>query len=46
LKIEDKINQEVDFSDLKDKPFGVAVFNCADIAHTIKPDLILKFNKN
>jgi hypothetical protein len=43
LKTEDNVNQDVDFSDLKDKVFGVAVFNRADIAHGIKPNLVLKF---
>jgi hypothetical protein len=43
LKTEDAVNQDVDFSDLKDKVFGVAVFNRADIAHAIKPNLVLKF---
>jgi hypothetical protein len=46
LKTADKVNQDVDFSDLHDKPFGIAVFNRAEIAHAIKPDLILKFNQN
>jgi hypothetical protein len=43
LKTEDNVNQDVDFSDLRDKVFGVAVFNRADIAHGIKPSLVLKF---
>ncbi len=46
LKTDDKLNQDVDFSDLQEKPFGVAVFNRADIAHAIKPNLVLKFNRN
>jgi Ethylbenzene dehydrogenase len=45
LKTEDTVNQDVDFSDLKDKVFGVAVFNRADIAHAIKPNLVLSFKK-
>jgi Ethylbenzene dehydrogenase len=45
LKTDDKANQDVDFSSFEDKVFGVAVFNRADIAHAIKPDLVLKFQK-
>jgi hypothetical protein len=43
LKTGDKVNQDVDFSDLQDRVFGVAVFNRADIAHAIKANLVLKF---
>ncbi len=45
LKTEDKVNQDVDFSNLEEKMFGVAVFNRADIAHAIKTNLKLIFKK-
>lgn len=45
LKTGDTVNQDVDFSSLEDKAFGVAVFNRADIAHAIKPNLKLIFKK-
>ncbi|TAK41209.1 MAG: hypothetical protein EPO28_08950 [Saprospiraceae bacterium] len=37
--------QDVDFSTLEDKYFGVGIFNGAAIAHAIKPNLLLKFEK-
>lgn len=43
LKTEDKVNQDVDFSSLREQPFGIAVFNRADIAHAIRTNLVLKF---
>lgn len=45
LKTADTANQDVDFSSLDDQPFGIAVFDQADIAHAIKPNLLLKFQK-
>jgi hypothetical protein len=45
LKTGDAENQDVDFSSLNDQPFGIATFGQADIAHAIKPNLLLKFNK-
>ena len=45
LKTADTVNQDVDFSNLEDKVFGLAVFNRADIAHGIGTNLVLKFKK-
>ena len=45
LKTGDKENQDVDFSSLEDQPFGIATFERADIAHALKPNLLLKFQK-
>ncbi len=45
LKTRDTENQDVDFSSLEDKYFGIATFNQADIAHALKPNLLLKFKK-
>lgn len=36
---------DVDFSSLADQYFGFAVFENAQIAHSIKPNLVLKFKK-
>jgi hypothetical protein len=36
---------DVDFSSLADQYFGFAIFENAQIAHSIKPNLILKFKK-
>ena len=44
LKTEDAI-YDVDFSSLSDQYFGFAVFENAQIAHSIKANLILKFKK-
>ena len=43
LKTGDTENQDVDFSDLTEKYFGIGIFNNAAIAHSIKPNLLLKF---
>jgi hypothetical protein len=45
LKTGDTENQDVDFSSLEDHPFGIATFEHADIAHSLKPNLLLKFKK-
>ncbi|MCF8430218.1 MAG: hypothetical protein K9G64_08815, partial [Bacteroidia bacterium] len=45
LKTGDIDKQDVDFSDLEDKYFGFAIFENAQIAHAIKPNLVLKFKK-
>ncbi|MEY3194400.1 MAG: hypothetical protein RIQ78_497, partial [Bacteroidota bacterium] len=45
LKTGDTENQDVDFSSLEDQPFGIGTFGQADIAHALKPNLLLKFNK-
>ncbi len=45
LKSSDKENQDVDFSTLEDQPFGIGAFEHADIAHALKPGLLLKFQK-
>jgi hypothetical protein len=44
LKTSDSI-YDVDFSSLNDQYFGVAIFENAQIAHSIKPNLVLKFRK-
>jgi hypothetical protein len=44
LTTSDKVN-DVDFSSLADQYFGFAVFENAQIAHSIKPNLLLKFEK-
>jgi len=44
LKTADNI-YDVDFSDLADQYFGIGIFENAQIAHSIKPNLILKFKK-
>jgi len=45
LKTTDAFRQDVDFSELKDQPFGVAIFNKSNYQHGIKPNLMLKFKK-
>jgi hypothetical protein len=44
LKTTDAV-YDVDFSDLKDQYFGFAIFENSQIAHSIKPNLVLKFKK-
>ena len=44
LKTADSVN-DVDFSSLADQYFGCSIFDNADIAHAIKPNLLLKFQK-
>lgn len=44
LKAEDTAN-DIDFSSLSDQYFGFAIFENAQIAHSIKPNLVLKFQK-
>lgn len=44
LKTTDDVN-DVDFSSLADQYFGCSIFNNSDIAHAIKPNLVLKFQK-
>jgi len=44
LKTTDSVN-DVDFSSLADQYFGCSIFDNADIAHAIKPNLLLKFQK-
>jgi hypothetical protein len=44
LKTGDAVN-DVDFSSLADQYFGFAIFENAQIAHSIKPNLVLKFKK-
>jgi hypothetical protein len=45
LKTNDTENQDVDFSSLKDQPFGIGTFGEANVAHALKPGLLLKFKK-
>ena len=44
LKTDDAV-YDVDFSSLADQYFGFAIFENAQIAHSIKPNLVLKFKK-
>jgi len=44
LKTADTV-YDVDFSSLNDQYFGFAIFENAQIAHSIKPNLVLKFKK-
>lgn len=43
LKTADTERKDVDFSSLADQYFGFAIFENAQIAHAIKPNLVLKF---
>ena len=45
LKSVDTEAQDVDFSSLQDQYFGVGIFDNAQIAHAIKPGLLLKFEE-
>ncbi len=45
LKTGDTQNQDTDFSSLADQYFGFAIFENSQIAHSIKPNLVLKFKK-
>lgn len=45
LNTDDPNKQDVDFSSLEDFPFGMAIFDNAAIAHGIKPNLKLVFEK-
>jgi Ethylbenzene dehydrogenase len=44
LKTADLVN-DIDFSSKNDQYFGFAIFENAQIAHSIKPNLVLKFKK-
>lgn len=45
LKTADTENMDIDFSSLDDQYFGFAIFENAQIAHSIKSNLVLKFQK-
>ena len=45
LKTADAERKDIDFSSLEDQSFGFAIFENAQIAHSIKPNLVLKFQK-
>lgn len=45
LKTADPDRNDVDFSTFKDQYFGFAIFENAQIAHSIKPNLLLKFGE-
>lgn len=45
LKTADTESMDVDFSSLTDQYFGFAIFENAQIAHSIKANLVLKFQK-
>ncbi|MDO8368868.1 MAG: hypothetical protein Q7T20_18875, partial [Saprospiraceae bacterium] len=45
LKTADTERKDIDFSSLQDQSFGFAVFENAQIAHAIKPNLVLTFQK-
>ena len=44
LKTSDAV-YDIDFSSLSDQYFGIGIFENAQIAHSIKPNLVLKFKK-
>ena len=45
LKTSDVLKQDVDFTDLTDRPFGMAIWNTANNQHGIQPNLLLHFNQ-
>ena len=45
LKTDDALKQDVDFSSLKDQPFGFAIWDRSNYQHAIQPNLMLKFQK-
>lgn len=45
LKTGDSLKQDVDFSDLQDQQFGIAIWNGSNYQHGIQPNLVLKFKK-
>ncbi|MCE7921741.1 MAG: hypothetical protein DYG98_01680 [Haliscomenobacteraceae bacterium CHB4] len=45
LKTADSEKKDIDFSSLEDQNFGFAIFENAQIAHAIKANLLLKFQK-
>ena len=45
LKTADTERKDIDFSSLGDQYFGFAIFENAQIAHAIKPNMLLKFEK-
>lgn len=45
LKTADTENQDIDFTDLSEQYFGLGIFDNAAIAHAIKPNLKLVFEK-
>jgi hypothetical protein len=45
IKTKDVLKQDVDFTGLKDHPFGFAIWNQSNNQHAIHADLTLKFKK-
>jgi len=45
LKTGDVLKQDVDFTDLTDRPFGMAIWNTANNQHGIQPNLLLHFQQ-
>lgn len=45
LKTTDVLAQDIDFSGLADRQFGVAIWNKSNYQHGINPNLVLKFRK-
>ncbi len=45
LKTADLMKQDVDFTDLTDRPFGMAIWNTSNNQHGINPNLLLHFQK-
>ena len=45
LKTGDVLKQDIDFTSLKDQPFGLAIFNSANYQHGIQPNLLLHFQQ-
>jgi hypothetical protein len=45
LKTSDNLKQDIDFSNLQDQQFGLAIWNKSNNQHGIQPNLLLKFQK-
>lgn len=45
LKTGDILKQDVDFTDLTDRPFGIAIWNTSNYQHGIQPNLLLHFQQ-
>jgi len=45
LKTSDVLKQDADFTDLTDRPFGMAIWNTANNQHGIQPNLLLHFQQ-
>jgi hypothetical protein len=45
LNTNSALKQDVNFTNLQDQPFGIAIWNNSNNQHSIKPGLLLKFKK-